>query len=343
MIIGFLISDELLETGDSESRAIGGQDGVIVSFEGSLGAGEPSIKGFVAGAEYDGWGYFFIGLSVLDDWAEYSPDLEAMLDSVVFASRAEPTPTPVEAFTPDSWEPDDSLAEASLIEVGDAQAHNLHVEGDHDWLYFEAEEGTIYVIETYNLGDDIDTVIYLYDDQEDQLASDDDGGAEDLASRQRWTATEDGTLYVMIQDYDDAQAGPGTSYDVSLTVGEAFETDQYESDDSMAQATQIRVGETQTHSLHVEGDQDWVYFEADEGTTYVIETSNLGSVVDTEIYLYDENGEELDYSDDDGDEDLASRLEWLAEADGTFYVMVRDFGDAVAGPDTEYDISVSEM
>jgi hypothetical protein len=252
-----------------------------------------------------------------------------------------PTIIPLEAVTPDDWEPDDSLMAASLIAVGETQTHNLHVEGDRDWLYFGAEEGTTYVIETSSLGGTIDTVIHLCDGEGNELASDDDGGEEFWTSRLEWTAIERGTLYVMIGDLGDNEAGLSTSYYVSLSMGESFEIDEYEPDDSRAAAKEIGVGDTQSHNLRVEGDRDWVYFEARAGMTYVIETSNLGGEIDTIIYLYDGEGNGLSSDDDKRPEFLGSRLEWTAEKDSTLYVMVRDLWGTSAGLGTEYDVSVS--
>jgi hypothetical protein len=254
-----------------------------------------------------------------------------------------PTLIPLEAVAPDDWESDDSLAEANPIEMDNSQSHNLHVVGDHDWVYFEAEEGATYVVETSNLGGGIDTIIFLYDEEEKELLSDDDGGAEFWASRIQWTATEASRLYMMVGDLGDNDAGPRTSYDISLSLGEAFEMDEYEPNDSRAEANRIRVGETQAHNLHIAGDRDWVYFEAVAGRTYVIETSNLGGRIDTIIDLYDEAWNELASDDDKGGEFLASHLEWMADRDGTVYVVIEDWGGNVAGPGTEYDISLSRM
>lgn len=216
-VTSLVLSGEDIQRRDPEPRAIGGLDGTITTFEGTPEGAEVPMRGFLAAVEYEGWGYFFFGVSVSDEWPEYGSDLEAMLDSVGFMARTRPEPVPTEAFTPDDWEPDDSLANASLIQVGDTQTHNLHVEGDHDWVYFEAEEGTVYIIQTSNLGDDIDTIIYLYDEAENELAYDDDEGDEYLASRVEWTAEEDGTFYLMVRDFDDAAAGPGAEYDVSVS------------------------------------------------------------------------------------------------------------------------------
>ncbi len=258
-----------------------------------------------------------------------------------YALPAGPTLIPPVSVTPDSWEPDDSPADARLIGADETQGHNLHVKGDHDWLHFAAQEGETYVIETFNLGEDIDTVICLYDEEGKELLSDDDGGDESWASHLRWTATEDGKLYIAIHDFGDNQAGPGTSYNVSLALGEPFERDQYEPDNSRAGASEIAVGQSQSHNLHVAGDRDWVRFDAAAGTTYVIETFRLGSDVDTVIHLHDQEGGEIASDDDTGDDLLASRLEWTAEEDGTVYLLIEDLWGTSAGPGSEYQVSVS--
>jgi hypothetical protein len=270
-----------------------------------------------------------------------TPTSTTVVPQATYVLPPGPTIIPPEPITPDNWEPDNSVADASLIRVGETQSHNLHVEADHDWMYFEAEEGATYVMETSNLGGAIDTVIHLYDGYGNELASDDDGAEEFWTSRLRWTATEGGSLYFMTGDLGDNEAGSGTSYEVSLSVGEAFEVDKYEPDDSRAAANEIAIGDTQRHNLHEEGDRDWVYFEARAGTSYVIETSILGGEIDTIIYLYDGEGNELASDDDGGDGFLASRLEWTPEQNGTLYAMVTDLWGTSAGPLSEYDVSIS--
>lgn len=338
----FLAADEGIDACDQQPCLIDRRHGITVSFEGTPEGQETPVQGFLAATEHQNWGYLFLAVSTRDDWPQYSTFLEKMIDSVRFTARTPPSPVPTQDLVPDSWEPDDTLTEGSSIGPGETQSHNLHVEGDRDWVYFEARQGATYVIETSNLGDDIDTEIHLYDAQENELTHDDDRATEPWASRIWWTAAEDGTLYVMIREYSHVETGPRTSYQISLSLAEAFERDQYEPDDSPAQAARIGVGETQDHNLHAPGDRDWLYFEAQEGTTYVVETSNLAYDVDTEVYVYDERQDHLGYDDDGAGEALASRLEWTAAEDGTFYIMVRDFSDSVAGPGSAYDVSLSK-
>lgn len=241
---------------------------------------------------------------------------------------------------PDSWEPDDTRSDASPLGLGEGQTHNLHVEGDHDWVYFEAEEGSAYVIGTSDLGHEVDTVVELYDEEGNELASDDDGGEEFHASRLWWVAEAGGRLYVKIRSFSEGEAGAGTNYDLSLRLAKGFQIDQYEPDDSRARAKLIAVGETQTHNRHVAGDRDWIYLEVQAGVTYVIETFNLGPDADTVVHVYDQAGEELASGDDGGDETWASRLEWRAPRDGEFYILVEDWFETSAGPGTRYDIAV---
>ena len=251
-----------------------------------------------------------------------------------------PTAIPGEPAVPDEWEPDDTPEDASPIEMGGVQGHNLHVTGDQDWVYFEAEEGGSYVIETSNLGREIDTVVSLYDSTGNELALDDDGGEEFGSSRLFWVAEEGGRLYVVVRGLADTEEGLGTRYQVSVRLAEGFRMDEYEPDDSPAEARGIEVGETQRHNRHVSGDEDWLSFRAESGSTYVIETSRLGDRADTVVYLYDAQGSELALDDDGGDEDRASRLRWTAPDGGLFFVKVGNWLPTWAGPGTGYDLTL---
>ncbi|MGI9262462.1 MAG: InlB B-repeat-containing protein, partial [Woeseiaceae bacterium] len=93
---------------------------------------------------------------------------------------------------------------------------------------------------------------------------------------------------------------------------------------------------------HLHCDEDWVYFNAVQGTTYRIETSNLVGLSDTTIALHDTCGPELIFNDDGGTEPLASAIEWTATATSDLDVRIRQFNDDYV-PGKGYDISVSEV
>jgi hypothetical protein len=76
-----------VEFSDVKPRTIGDQRGMLVNFEGTPEGEDLVVSGFLAGVEYKGWGYLFFGVSVQDEWCDYEPVLDSMLDSVEFTGR----------------------------------------------------------------------------------------------------------------------------------------------------------------------------------------------------------------------------------------------------------------
>ena len=85
MILSELLSEDIA-TGGREPLWIGGRDGIFISFEGTPGE-DVRIRGFLAAVEHSRRGYLFVGFSVLDEWCDYGPVLQTMLDSVQFAEE----------------------------------------------------------------------------------------------------------------------------------------------------------------------------------------------------------------------------------------------------------------
>jgi hypothetical protein len=244
---------------------------------------------------------------------------------------------------PDPQEPDDSIAEAAPISTdGRPQTHNLHIEGDHDYLCFEATAGNAYTMETQDLGGYIDPVMYLYDSEGQELARNDDGTDETLAPRIVWVAPSGGRYCVMVRDLAEDATGIDANY--SITVREsafAQGADQYEPDDTLSEASPMESdGARQMHTFHTSTDVDYVSFAAQEGVEYTIQTGGLQAGCDTAMYLYDEAGAELGYDDDASDQSFASSIVWTAPSTGVYYVMICDFGGR-AGPAVSYEIWIS--
>ena len=256
-------------------------------------------------------------------------------------SPMSPVCTPLEGADPQ--EPDDSIAEAAPITTdGRPQTHNLHIQGDEDYLCFEATAGNAYTIETHDLGGDIDPVMYLYDSEGQELAHNDDGTVDTLAPRIVWVAPSGGRYCVMVRDLSGDAIGIDASYSISVRESAFAEgADQYEPDDTPTQASPMESdGTRQMHTFHTSTDVDYVSFAAQEGVEYTIETGSLEGGSDTIIYLYDEAGAELGYDDDASDQTFASSIVWTAPASGTYYVMSRDFGGR-AGPAVSYEVWIS--
>lgn len=256
------------------------------------------------------------------------------------------TPT---GTTPDAYEPDNEPASAGEIDTdGTAQSHTFHVAGDRDVVRFTAVAGARYVVATTNLGADSDTLITLYDQNQNQVAEDDDGNGG-AASRIEFTAAAAQTYYVAVANYSAAAFGPAASYDVSVTVTDVpVPGDAYEPDNSASAATLIPAsalaagGVRSSHDFHVAGDEDWVRFTADAGATYIIETLNLGPDGDTILQLMDADGQQVDVNDD-SDGGLASRIEYAATSTLVVYARVTHYDEAASGPDTRYDLQITRI
>jgi hypothetical protein len=122
-------------------------------------------------------------------------------------------------FVEDEYEADDLARLATLLQPGTPQAHNLHVLGDVDWLRVDANAGSIYLFETFDLGANLDTVVHLFNEAGNELAVDDNGrdAEEARASRLQWQASSDAQFYILVHDSGDDAGGPGTEYWVNLT------------------------------------------------------------------------------------------------------------------------------
>ncbi len=271
------------------------------------------------------------------------------------------TPTPIPCT--DTYEPDNTPAQATLFTVGSTQHHAFCVPGDQDWVRFTATVGTVYQIETLNLAETTDTYIELYDTNGSTLlAADDDSGGEPRASRILYQFSAPGTYYVKARQFVSSQGDPDRTYDLRITqlaptptstpttTGTATNTptpipctDIYEPDNTPAQATLFTIGSTQSHAFCVPGDEDWVRFTATAGLVYQIETLNLAATTDTYIELYDTNGSTLLAADDDsGSEPRASLIMYQPSSTGTYYVKARQFVSSQGDPDRTYDLRITQ-
>ena len=118
---------------------------------------------------------------------------------------------------PDAYEPDNTAATAGTISLdGIPQQHTLDPTLDEDWMAFTVTFGTVVTATTFNLIDDTDTVLRLYDTDGSTLLAynDDDPGLPDpLASRIIWTAPASGTYFIMVRDY--YRRGNCLGYDIN--------------------------------------------------------------------------------------------------------------------------------
>ena len=252
--------------------------------------------------------------------------------------------TNLSTATQDTHEPDDTFQQAKILTTTaqhtGSTAHNFHVAGDVDWISVAAPSSQTCIFETFGLGSRSDTVVRLIGpDGTTQLAFDDDGAGVGFASRISYAFQTGGTHYLKIQHYSSSTGGADTGYSVRFSCAAAT-TDEFEPDNNFSQAREITVNGAVQRKIHdPAGDQDWSRFTATSGTSYVLETIDLAGG-DTYLFLYGTDGTTLLRQDDDSGPGLASYLVWTAPANGTYYVMVRQFSSSRAGSDTAYSLRV---
>ena len=238
----------------------------------------------------------------------------------------------------DPYEPDDTCMAARDINTdGQRQTHFFQVAGDQDWVKFPMQSGETYVVVADVPGPNVSPQVALFGSC---------GGAFGApmaqgASPQVESASA-GVLYARATNLGTG-AGPTAHYDLSVNAITCL-PDGQEEDDLPAQARWISEATGPvTRTFCPAGDRDWVKFNAVAGTTYLLETSNLGPASDTEITLYGTDGvTELARNDDWTTGLLNSRLVWVAPANGVYYAMVRHMKEQAAGANTRYDLTLSQ-
>ena len=159
-----------------------------------------------------------------------------------------------------------------------------------------------------------------------QLDFDDDGGAG-LASLITWTAPTDGTYFLKVEESGNDDTG---TYSLNVT-----QTDDHGDDAGTARF--VAVPSVTPGNIEQAGDLDYFSFNALKDVQYEFETTLL-SLGDSTLTLYDTDGVTELAFDDDGGAGLASRILWIAPADGMYFLKVKDFSNTKTGT---YTLSVA--
>jgi hypothetical protein len=214
----------------------------------------------------------------------------------------------------DIYEYDNVPSEANTIVVDNsAQIHNFHVTQDKDWAKFTATAGTLYVIQTSNLGINSDPYLHLYDnDARTELASDDDS-AGNLAAQIVWRAPKDGTYFVEVEHYLKTAFGAYTDYDLSIL--------------SVDEGTPIGFDQTVEGKIFLPGQRDIYLLDASAGQW--ISVRMIGRPLDTYLEVRDSNDNLIAETDDKlelsrhyYDSFLTTNL----PSDDTYQIIARSYG-----------------
>jgi hypothetical protein len=118
--------------------------------------------------------------------------------------------------------------------------------------------------------------------------------------------------------------------------------DDYEGDDTCARARPIQVnGAAQTHTFHQAGDADWAWFDVISGTTYIVETYNLGTRAQTVVEPHrtcqaPPAGTGRSFGN-------GYTFSFTADQTSRYYAKVYNHTPSVYGQDTDYTLSVRSV
>lgn len=245
------------------------------------------------------------------------------------------------ACRPDSFEPDNTRAEAKVVTVNAwPDRRNACPVGDRDWVQFTATAGITYTLETVGLGAVSDTIVCLFDNVGNQIACDDESGANHGA-RLTWQASSGGTYYAEIRQADANAAGPATEYEFSVVTG-LCRPDLYEPDDTADGARPLPTdGSRQARNFCATNDRDWVRVDIPAAGWYTIRTTDLAPGSDTLLTLHNTDRTAVLAANDDFGPGTASQLVHQFSQPGTYYLEIRHFNPNRYGRSTAYFVTAS--
>lgn len=212
---------------------------------------------------------------------------------------------------------DDSTT-ATAVDTPSTTGGDIEVSDDEDYFSFDAVAGADYTFFT-TLGTNSDTTLTLYGtDGTTQLEFNDDTNG--LASQIDWIAPADGAYFLKVRSFS---TGTGT-YLLDIAVNDDH------ADDS-GSASPIGVG-TFPGIIETEDDVDFFSFAAELGDDFTFEVA-LDGLADSTLVLLDTDGTSVLASNDDGGVGLGSLIDWIAPADGVYYLVVDNFSSQVGGYD----------
>ena len=233
--------------------------------------------------------------------------------------------------------PADTTTTGQVPVNGSANA-NIDEAGDVDWFRVELQSGQQYAIDLEGSPTDMGTLpdpyLFLFDGAGTELDWNDDGGA-DFNSRLLFTPETTGTYYIGAGAFG-SEVGTYT-----LSVAEYVAPP----DDYPADATttgRVTVGDSVTGEIEAADDVDWFAVDMDPARSYRIDLegapTGAGSLSDPYLYVFDANGNQLDWNDDGG-EGFNSGLTFQPPTAGTYYIGAGAF----AANTGTYRLSVSEF
>lgn len=195
----------------------------------------------------------------------------------------------------------------------------------------ELDRGHTVTITTEAVSGDLDTVLFLYDPNGNEVATNDDIVRGNLNSQIVYTTTMGGTYTIEVTRYDDTSEG---DYEIIVEIvgGEGSGTP---GTTPVSTEEQVFSG---TGTLNANTPSETWDIDLEAGSVVVIGASKTSGNLDPTLTLIAPNGQTVAFNDDRGDGTLNAELVYEVETSGSHTVVVERYDDSTSG---DYEIVVS--
>ncbi len=234
----------------------------------------------------------------------------------------------------DAFEPNNSISEASAVQLPLVDVPMSLSSGDEDWFAIDVPEGANTLFLEAKTGGMMDTYMELYAPGETDWARVEDDDTDGSNALIQYPLNESGTWYLMVRGYSSEEEG-----DYTLSVGlEERTLGPDEPDEGTDDAGELGIGEEPlSKRIDYANDEDWFRIDLDRPLLRdeVLRIETFGGM-DLMLTLLDEyEGHILD-DDDSGEDNNAMIMAGSLEA-GIYYAIVSSY----SGESGPYQIAAS--
>jgi hypothetical protein len=217
---------------------------------------------------------------------------------------------------------DNAEAAEYLAPNSEGRVSLIGQEGDVDWFAVDMIEGRPhrFYVDSSEPGPLADPLLTLLDENGQQIAQDDDGGAG-LNSYLAFTSATGGRYYLAVSGY----AGVTGRYFIRAVDTEV--PGNINSDEYLDGA-----GDDRINRIEIPGDVDAYHVELEAGVRYTIDVRGHGDspLGDAFLAVLDSNGERV-ASDDDAGAGMDARLRFTPQTSGSYILQASGLGGSIGG------------
>ncbi len=214
-----------------------------------------------------------------------------------------------------------TLADATPLSGCGTTSAAIDCVGDLDYYWLNAPNSGSFTFETTG---SLDTELRLYDANGDAIASDDDSGTGSNASIS-YTLVSGQKYSIAVNEYGNNATG---DYALVISGCSGGGCGNDPDNDTLADATPLSGCGTTSAAIDCAGDLDYYWLTAPNSGVFTFETT--GST-DTEMRLYDANGDAIASDDDSGDGSNARIIHNTVVAGQKYSIAVNEFGNNDTG------------